>query len=124
MRVLGAILGGGQSSRFGSDKAVALLHGLPLMDHASAGLRPHVEAVITVGRDWHGLVRVEDEPEPGLGPLGGLLGETGGVPAPVRLHDLDVVVTGQFLVHHDGVPGGHRGGERVDDEQQTQGSPR
>lgn len=55
---------------------------------------------------------------------GGILGETGGVPAPVRLHDLDVVVTGQFLVHHDGVPGGHRGGERVDDEQQTQGSPR
>lgn len=74
MRVLGAILGGGQSSRFGSDKAVAVLHGLPLMDHAWAGLGPHVEAVITVGRDWPGLVRVEDQPAPGLGPLGGLLG--------------------------------------------------
>lgn len=74
MRVLGAILGGGQSSRFGSDKAVAVLHGLPLMDHAWAGLRPHVEAVITVGRDWPGLVRVEDQPAVGLGPLGGLLG--------------------------------------------------
>ncbi len=74
MRVLGAILGGGQSSRFGSDKAVAVLHGRPLMDHAWAGLRPHVEAVITVGRDWPGLACVEDQPAPGLGPLGGLLG--------------------------------------------------
>jgi molybdopterin-guanine dinucleotide biosynthesis protein A len=74
MRVLGAILGGGQSSRFGSDKALALLSGQPLMDHAWAGLRPHVEAVITVGRDWPGLARVEDQPVPGLGPLGGLLG--------------------------------------------------
>ena len=74
MRVLGAILGGGQSSRFGSDKALAELNGRPLMDHAWAGLRPHVEAVITVGRDWPGLARVEDQPAPGLGPLGGLLG--------------------------------------------------
>jgi molybdopterin-guanine dinucleotide biosynthesis protein A len=74
MRVLGAILGGGRSSRFGSDKAVAVLQGRPLMDHAWAGLRPHVEAVITVGRDWPGMARVEDQPVPGLGPLGGLLG--------------------------------------------------
>ena len=74
MRILGAILGGGQSSRFGSDKALAALNGRPLMDHAWAGLRPHVETVITVGRDWPGLMRVEDQPVPGLGPLGGLLG--------------------------------------------------
>jgi molybdopterin-guanine dinucleotide biosynthesis protein A len=44
------------------------------MDHAWAGLRPHVETVITVGRDWPGLARVEDQPAPDLGPLGGLLG--------------------------------------------------
>ncbi|RJT24505.1 molybdenum cofactor guanylyltransferase [Chakrabartia godavariana] len=74
MRVLGAILGGGQSSRFGSDKAAALLQGRPLMDHAIEGLRPHVETVIAVGRDWPGLLRVEDLPAPGQGPLGGLLG--------------------------------------------------
>lgn len=74
MRVLGAILGGGQSSRFGSDKAVALLNGRSLMEHAIAGLRPHVEQVIAVGRDWPDLQRVDDLPEPGLGPLGGLLG--------------------------------------------------
>lgn len=74
MRVLGAILGGGQSSRFGSDKALALLHGKPLMEHAIEGLRPHVAHTVVVGRDWPGVVRVEDMPEPGLGPLGGLLG--------------------------------------------------
>ena len=74
MRVLGAILGGGQSSRFGSDKAAALLQGRPLMDHAIEGLRPHVDTVIAVGRDWPGLLRVEDLPAPGQGPLGGLLG--------------------------------------------------
>lgn len=74
MRLLGAILGGGQSSRFRSDKARALLHGKPLMEHAIEGLRPHVEQVIAVGRDWPGLPRVDDLPGPGLGPLGGLLG--------------------------------------------------
>ncbi len=74
MRVLGAILGGGQSSRFGSDKAQALLNGRPLMDHAIQGLRDHVETLVVIGRDWPGLVRVDDLPAPGLGPLGGLLG--------------------------------------------------
>lgn len=74
MRTLGAILGGGQSSRFGSDKAMALLHGRPLMDHAVEGLRDHVDTIIAAGRHWPGLERVDDLPEPGLGPLGGLLG--------------------------------------------------
>lgn len=74
MRVLGAILGGGKSRRFGSDKAQALLHGKPLMEHALGGLRPHVDALVCVGRDWPGLVRLEDQPMPDLGPLGGLLG--------------------------------------------------
>ena len=74
MRVLGAILGGGQSSRFGSDKAAALLQGRPLMDHVLDGLLPHVERAVTVGRDWPDLTRVDDLPEPGQGPLGGLLG--------------------------------------------------
>ena len=74
MHILGAILGGGQSSRFGSDKALAVLDGKPLMDHAAEGLRPYVEQIISVGRDWPGMARLDDLPEPGLGPLGGLLG--------------------------------------------------
>ncbi len=74
MRILGAILGGGQSSRFGSDKALALHQGRALIDHALDALRPHAEALVVVGRDWPGVTRIEDLPEPGLGPLGGLLG--------------------------------------------------
>lgn len=74
MRILGAILGGGQSSRFGSDKALALHQGRALIDHALEALRPHVSALVVVGRDWQGVARVDDLPEPGLGPLGGLLG--------------------------------------------------
>ena len=74
MKLLGAILAGGQSRRFGSDKALALYKGQPLLDHAAASLRPHVAALAVVGRDWPGLVRIDDFPEPGLGPLGGLCG--------------------------------------------------
>lgn len=74
MRVLGAILGGGQSSRFGSDKALAQLQGKKLIEHAAEGLRPHVTDIIVVGRNWPPFKRVDDIPSPGLGPLGGLSG--------------------------------------------------
>lgn len=72
MRLLGAILAGGQSRRFGSDKAVALVDGLPLMEHAVRALAPQVELVVSCGRAWPGLTMLEDRPEPHLGPLGGL----------------------------------------------------
>ena len=74
MNILGAILAGGQSRRFGSDKALAQFQGKQLFDHAADSLRPHVTALVAVGRDWPGLVRVDDYPLPGLGPLGGLCG--------------------------------------------------
>jgi molybdopterin-guanine dinucleotide biosynthesis protein A len=64
------VLAGGQSRRFGSDKALALLDGKPLIEHAIAALVVRTEAVIVCGRehgDW-----VPDRPEPGLGPLGGI----------------------------------------------------
>lgn len=70
MRVLGAVLAGGQSSRFGSDKALALLHGKPLIEHAIAALAAQSEAVIVCGREWGDWV--PDRPEAGLGPLGGI----------------------------------------------------
>lgn len=69
MRILGAILAGGRSSRFGSDKALALMpDGRTLMAHAAAGLEPHVEAIVICGRA-EGL---QDRPMPDMGPLGGI----------------------------------------------------
>lgn len=75
--VLGAILGGGGSVRFGSDKAVARFEGRALVDHVIAALAPQVESLVVVGRDWAGLPRIEDLPVAGLGPLGGLAGALG-----------------------------------------------
>jgi molybdenum cofactor guanylyltransferase len=74
MRVLGAILAGGQSRRFGSDKAEAVLRGKPLLLHAADALVPQVDAMVVVGRAWPEIDAVNDLPEPGLGPLGGLAG--------------------------------------------------
>ncbi|MFZ4689683.1 MAG: molybdenum cofactor guanylyltransferase [Polymorphobacter sp.] len=74
MKILGAVLAGGASSRFGSDKALALFAGKPLIDHAIAALAPQVESLVIVGRDWPGFGRVDDLPATGLGPLGGLCG--------------------------------------------------
>lgn len=73
MRVLGAILAGGQSSRFGSDKAEAPLGAKRLIDHVAAALRPQVDAlIVTGGPSRAGFTCVPDRPAPGLGPLGGL----------------------------------------------------
>ncbi|MEG3175758.1 molybdenum cofactor guanylyltransferase [Sphingomonas sp. RB3P16] len=74
MRRLGAILAGGQATRFGSDKALAFLEGRALIAHAAAALDGHVAATIVCGRDTApaGMVAIPDWPEPGMGPLGGL----------------------------------------------------
>src|SRR3546814_9961801 len=70
VKTLGAVLAGGLSSRFGSDKALAMLGGRTLLDHAQAALRPHCDALIVVGRG-EGLA---DWPQPDMGPLGGVAG--------------------------------------------------
>ncbi|MBB4630571.1 molybdenum cofactor guanylyltransferase [Sphingosinicella soli] len=70
MRILGAVLAGGESRRFGSDKAEALLDGKRLIDHAAASIAPFCETVVIAGRTGG----VPDRPAPGLGPLGGLCG--------------------------------------------------
>lgn len=70
MTVLGAILAGGQSSRFGSDKALATLHGERLIDVARAALAGQCDEVVVVGRDGG----VPDWPAADLGPLGGVAG--------------------------------------------------
>lgn len=74
MRLLGAILAGGLATRFGSDKALALLDGRALIAHAAAALAPVTETVVVCGRAAAPgrAVAIPDWPEPGLGPLGGL----------------------------------------------------
>lgn len=71
-RVLGAVLAGGRSSRFGSDKAAALLDGRALIDHVAARLGPQVDALVVIGRPHPAHRSLPDRPASGLGPLGGL----------------------------------------------------
>jgi len=66
-RVLGAVLVGGRSSRFGSDKAAALLGDDPLCEHARRLVRPFVADTVLVGGP-----DLPDLPDPHLGPLGGI----------------------------------------------------
>ncbi|MFD1950550.1 molybdenum cofactor guanylyltransferase [Sphingomonas arantia] len=77
MKTLGAIFAGGAGRRFGSDKAVALLDGRPLLEHVAEALRAQCDAVVVIGREWPGLDDVPDRPAPGLGPLGALAGALG-----------------------------------------------
>lgn len=74
MRLLGAVLAGGQSRRFGSDKAQALLGGTTLLDHALAALKPQCDRIVIVGRENGRVAAIPDRPRPGLGPLGGIAG--------------------------------------------------
>lgn len=69
MKTLGAVLAGGRSSRFGSDKALAMLDGRTLLDRAVTGLHVHCDTVIVVGRG-----ETPDWPRPDMGPLGGIAG--------------------------------------------------
>lgn len=83
----GLILAGGKSSRFGSDKASALLQGRPLVQWAVAGLEPVVQALVIVKAPLQQLppltasvpVTVVDDEYDGLGPLAGLVTGFGAV---------------------------------------------
>ena len=74
MRVLGAILAGGQASRFGSNKALALYRGRPLIAHVAQALGGQVDTVAICGGEpvLPGACHLTDRPLAGLGPLGGL----------------------------------------------------
>jgi molybdenum cofactor guanylyltransferase len=71
LSVVGAIIAGGASRRFGSDKARALLCGKPLIDHVIDSLLPQISALIIVGRTWPQYPCVDDYPF-SCGPLSGL----------------------------------------------------
>lgn len=70
--ILGCVLAGGQSSRFGSDKALAELNGHSLLTLAVDALAGLCEHVVVVGREVAPAPTLPDWPRPGEGPLGGL----------------------------------------------------
>ena len=71
-RCLGAIIAGGKSRRFGSDKALAIVDGRPMLDHVAAGLAAQVDAMVICGKEWRAWPMLADYPVADFGPLGGL----------------------------------------------------
>lgn len=72
LRILGALLAGGQARRFGSDKAYALYQGERLIDIVGKSLGSQCDGVVVCGREEPGFQCVQDRPEAGAGPLGGI----------------------------------------------------
>lgn len=70
--ILGCVLAGGQSSRFGSDKALAELHGHTLIARAVDSLSGWCEYVVVVGRELAPAPTLPDWPRPHMGPLAGI----------------------------------------------------
>ena len=70
--MMGAVLAGGQSSRFGSDKALAEIDGVSLLDRARSALGGWCETVVVVGGNRPEVPSFPDWPAPGMGPLGGI----------------------------------------------------
>lgn len=89
LSILGAVLAGGKSTRFGSDKAVAIVDELPLIDHVVMGLFRATDFLVISGRDWRDFEVVPDGDFAGEGPLAGLLA----VLRHAAAHGFDAVLT-------------------------------
>jgi molybdopterin-guanine dinucleotide biosynthesis protein A len=87
--VLGAVLAGGLSQRFGSDKAVARLGAASLIEHVITALQSRTTSIVVCGRVMTGHVSVADRPGPGLGPLAGIAAALNHA----RQHDFQSVLT-------------------------------
>ncbi len=80
MAMVGLILAGGRSSRFGSEKAMAFLDGQPLIARAARVLAPCARVAVSAAAasgaaSWaqsHGLTVLSDPPGAPDGPLSGL----------------------------------------------------
>lgn len=74
--ILGVVLAGGRSRRYGSDKAFAELGGVSLVQRTVRTLRPLAARVVVVANDLDRHSAVEQTVRPdlvcGIGPLGGL----------------------------------------------------
>ena len=70
--ILGVVLAGGKSSRFGSDKAVAELGGRTLLARAVDNLAGLSDHVLIAGRETGPAPCIPDWPREDMGPLGGI----------------------------------------------------
>ncbi len=70
--ILGCVLAGGQSTRFGSDKALAEFDGHTLIARAVDALSGWCEHVVVVGRETAPAPTLPDWPRPHMGPLAGI----------------------------------------------------
>jgi len=70
--ILGVVLAGGQSTRFGSDKALAELGGRTLLARAYDTLGGFCELVVVAGREKGPGHVIPDWPRAGMGPLAGI----------------------------------------------------
>ena len=70
--ILGVVLAGGQSTRFGSDKALAELGGHTLLNRAFDTLTGFCELVVIAGRDTGPGHCIPDWPRAAMGPLAGI----------------------------------------------------
>lgn len=70
--ILGVVLAGGRSSRFGSDKALAQVNDRTLLSIAVDRLSGWCDHVVIAGRDYGPAPCIPDWPGPDMGPLGGI----------------------------------------------------
>jgi len=95
VRVLGLILGGGHSSRMGTDKVLVDFGGKPMAAHLAATMRELGAVEVVLGGAAPGVgaalgLAVAAEPKPGFGPLSGLA--AGMVAAGSAIPRFDIVV--------------------------------
>jgi len=71
--ILGVVLAGGQSRRFGYDKAVMQLDGHRLIEHVAARAKPQTPVLAISGREYGLGLPVIADASPSEGPLTGVL---------------------------------------------------
>ena len=75
MKLLGAVLAGGESRRYGRDKAMELVAGVPMLHRAIRALEPVTDDVVVISCHHVQVpkgIRVLPDARHGHGPLGGL----------------------------------------------------
>lgn len=70
--MLGVVLAGGQSTRYGSDKSMVCYQGQTLLDGAIETLKGWCSEVVVSGHHHPEIRQIDDWPHPRMGPLAGI----------------------------------------------------